>query len=174
MTDKIKNILNEQIREEMYSSNLYLAMAGRLEDWNLKGMSNWMHIQAKEEHNHALGFFYFLLDRDVEPVIPAIAAPDLSGIKKASDVFAAALKHEQHITACIGKIYELAKEEKDHALESFIKWYIDEQVEEEANAKEISGKLSLVGDAGSSLYLLDQELAARTFTEFIPGKTATA
>ena len=171
MTDKIKQILNEQIREEMYSSNLYLALAGRLEDWNLKGMSNWMHIQAKEEHNHALGFFYFLLNREVEPIIPAIAAADLSGIKKASDVFTAALKHEQHISACIHAIYEAAKAEKDYALESFIKWYIDEQVEEEANATEILGRLELIGDAGSSLYLLDQELASRSFVDLIPGRT---
>ncbi|MDD2680807.1 MAG: ferritin [Patescibacteria group bacterium] len=172
MTDKIKNILNEQIREEMYSSNLYLAMSGRFEALNLKGMANWMQIQAKEENNHALGFFYFLLNRSVEPVISALAQPDLKGLDKPADLFAAALKHEGHITACINSIYELAKEEKDYALESFIRWYIDEQVEEEANANEIVDKIKLIGSEGPALYMLDQELAARTFTEFIPGKTA--
>lgn len=172
MTDKIKNILNEQIREEMYSSNLYLALAGRLESWNLKGMANWMQIQAKEEHNHALGFFFFLLSRGQEPVLSAIAQPDLQGIDKPADVFAAALKHEQHITACINAIYEAAKEEKDYALESFIRWYIDEQVEEEANATEISDKLKMIGSEGPAVYMIDQELAARTFVDFIPGKTA--
>lgn len=172
MTDKIKEILNNQIKEEMYSANLYLALAGRLENWNLKGMANWMHIQAKEEHNHALGFFYFLLSRGEEPVMPALAQPDLSAIQDATAVFAAALQHEQHITACINAIYEAAKAEKDYALESFIRWYIDEQVEEEANATEIKDKLQLIGGTGPALYMMDQELGARTYTALIPGKTA--
>lgn len=172
MTDKIKDILNKQIQEEMYSSNLYLAMAGRLEALNLKGMANWMQIQAKEENNHAFGFFYFLLDRGEEPVISDLAKPNLEGMDKPEDIFVEALKHEEHITACINAIYELAKEEKDYALESFIRWYIDEQVEEEANASEIVDKIKLIGSHGQAVYMLDKELAARTFTEFIPGKTA--
>lgn len=171
MTEKIKKILNEQIAEEMYSSNLYLALAGRLEAQNLKGMANWMQIQAKEENNHALGFFFFLLDRGAEPVLSALAQPDLKGLDKPADIFAAALKHEEHITAKINAIYEVAKEEKDYALESFIKWYIDEQVEEEANANEISDKLKMFGTEGQAIYMLDRELSTRTFTEFIPGKT---
>lgn len=172
MTDKIKNILNEQIMEEMYSANLYLALAGRLESWNLKGMANWMHIQAKEENNHALGFFFFLLERGEEPTISALAQPDLSGVNDAAAVFAASLKHEKHVTARINSIYELAQAEKDYALESFIRWYIDEQVEEESSANEISEKIKLIGAQGPALYILDQELATRTYTEFIPGKSA--
>ncbi len=172
MNDKIINILNKQIQEEMYSANLYLAMAGRLEAWNLKGMANWMHIQAKEEHNHALGFFYFLLSRGIEPVISELAQPDLSKITTPVAVFDASHNHELHITKCIGEIYEAAREEKDYALESFIRWYIDEQVEEEANATELKDKLKLIGSEGPALYMLDQELAARVFVDFIPGKTA--
>ena len=172
MTDKIKAILNKQIQEEMYSSNLYLAMAGRLESWNLKGMANWMQIQAKEEHNHALGFFFFLLSRGVEPIMPMIAQPDLSQVTDVTAVFSASLIHEQHITKCISDIYEAAKEDKDYALESFIRWYIDEQVEEEANATENKDKLKLIGTEGPALYMLDQELAARVFVDFVPGKTA--
>jgi ferritin len=171
MTDKIKTILNAQIQEELYSANLYLALAGRLEAWNLKGMANWMHIQEQEERNHALGFFYFLLNRGEEPVLSAIAQPDLSAATDASAVFALSLNHEQHISACIHAIYEAAKEEKDYALESFIRWYIDEQVEEEANATEIKEKLKLIGGTGPSLYMLDQELGARAYVAFIPGKT---
>lgn len=172
MTEKIKNILNEQIMEEMYSANLYLALAGRLESWNLKGMANWMHIQAREENNHALGFFFFLLERGEEPIISALAQPNLSDINDAAAVFAAALKHEKHVTARINAIYELAQAEKDYALESFVRWYIDEQVEEESSANEISEKVKLIGTQGPALYMLDQELAARTYTEFIPGKSA--
>ncbi len=163
MTNKIKDILNKQINEEFYSSYLYLALAAFLEKQGLKGAANWMNIQAKEENDHALGFYRFLLDRNEEPVLEAIAKPDLSNIKNIKDVFNAGLKHEQHITACISNIHQLAKEEKDSALESFIKWYVDEQVEEEANAIEILDKLNLAGHEGSVIYMIDQELKARTY-----------
>lgn len=164
MTAKIKKILNEQIREEFYSSYLYLALAGYLDSKNLKGAANWMYIQAKEEVDHAMGFFRYLLDREEEPELQAIAQPKIGEIKNVEAVFAAGLKHERHISACISKIYEAARAEKDYTLESFIKWYIDEQMEEEVNAMDIIGKLKMVGSDKASLYLLDQELAARVYT----------
>jgi len=173
MTKKIKDILDKQIQEEFYSSYLYLALAARLESLNFKGMANWMQIQAKEENDHALGLFRFLIDRDEEPRLMVIAEAKVV-TKTPQQVFAAGLAHEKHITACISKIYELAKKEKDYALESFIKWYIDEQVEEEANASEIVAKLKLIGNNGSALYALDRELAARTYTPSSPYASKTA
>lgn len=163
MTDKIKDIINKQINEEFYSAYLYLAFAGFFEKKGLKGAANWMNIQAKEEIDHATGFFRFLTDRNEEPVLEAIAKPNLSGLKTIKDIFNASLKHEQHITERISNIHQLAKEEKDSALESFIKWYVDEQVEEEANAIEILDKLNLAGNEGSVIYMIDQELKARTY-----------
>jgi ferritin len=163
MTNKIKDIINKQINEEFYSAYLYLAFAAFLEKKGLKGAANWMNIQAKEENDHALGFFRFMLDRNEEPVLEPIAKPDLSGLKNVKDVFMAGLKHEQHITERISNIHQLAKEEKDSSLESFIKWYVDEQVEEEANAVEIIDKLNLSGLEGSIIYMIDQELKARTY-----------
>ncbi len=163
MTEKIRNIINKQINEEFYSAYLYLAFSGKLEKMGFKGAANWMKIQAQEENDHALGFFRFLLERNEEPKLTAIAEPDLSKLNTALDFFSAGLNHEHHITACIGDIYELAKAEKDHSLESFIKWYIDEQVEEEANATEIIDKLNLIGDNGAAIYMLDQELKTRLY-----------
>jgi len=163
MTKKIKDIIDQQIQEEFYSSYLYLALAARLESLNLKGAANWMYIQAKEENDHALGFFRFLVDRAQEPKLLAIAEPALDKVTDVASIFSVGLEHEKHITALIYKIYEAAREEKDYALESFIKWYIDEQVEEEANATEIIEKIKLLGGNGSALYLLDSELAARTY-----------
>ena len=42
-----------------------------------------------------------------------------------------------------------------------LRWFVDEQVEEEANAEAIVRKLEFVGDSNSSVYLLDKELGAR-------------
>jgi ferritin len=172
MTEKTKEIINNQINEEFYSAYLYLAFSAKLEKWGFKGAANWMKIQAQEENDHALGFFRFLLERGEEPELRAIAKPEEASLKNMLDMFSAGLAHEKHITACIGKIYELAREEKDYALESFTKWYIDEQVEEEANAIEIIDKLKLIGDNGSAVYMLDQELKARMYVPSGPYATA--
>ncbi|MFA5155701.1 MAG: ferritin [Patescibacteria group bacterium] len=163
MTVKTKQIVNKQIQAEFYSAYLYLALAARLESWNLKGMANWMHIQAKEEVDHALGFFRFLGERQEEPVLELIAKPEVSSLKDPLAVFAAGQKHEAYVTGLINKIYETAKTEKDHALESFIKWYVDEQVEEEANAAENVDTLKRIGKEGAALYMLDKEMAARAY-----------
>lgn len=164
MTDKVKNILNQQIMEELHSAYLYLALAARLESLNFKGLANWMTVQAKEEEDHAMGFFRFLLERGEEPVLLPIATPDISSVKTIADIFASGLKHEQHVTALINNIHEVALAEKDYALESFNRWYIDEQVEEEASAMEILEKVKLIGDNGPALYALDKELAMRAYT----------
>ncbi len=174
MTKKIQDIINKQIQAEFYSSYLYLALAARLETLGFKGVANWMEIQAKEENDHALGFFRFLIERNIEPRLLNIAEPKVNEIKSIKDAFIATLKHEQYITALIGQIYELAKAEKDHALESFIRWYIDEQVEEEANVQEILDKIKIVGNQGAALYMLDQNLASRVYTPSTPYPAATA
>lgn len=163
MNKKVKEILDKQIMAEFHSAYLYLALAARLESWNFKGLANWMTVQAKEEEDHAMGFFRFLQERGEEPNLLAIDSPDVSAIKTPADAFAAGLKHEQHVTALINNIYEVAQAEKDYALESFIRWYIDEQVEEEASATEMLEKVKLIGDHGPALYALDKELLGRAY-----------
>lgn len=163
MSDNTKKIVNTQIREELYSAYIYLALAGRLESLNFKGMANWMTVQAKEEMDHAMGFFRFLLERGIEPQLEAINQPDISSVKTPADAFLAALTHEQHISALIHQILETARAEKDYPLESFVKWYVDEQVEEEASATEALQKMKLAGTDGPSLLLLDSQMAARSY-----------
>ena len=163
MTANAKKIVNAQIKEELYSAYVYLALAARLEASNLKGMANWMQVQAKEEVDHAMGFYRFLLDRGVEPELEAINKPDISSINGPADSFALALRHEQHVTALISKILEAAREEGDYALESFVKWYIDEQVEEEASATEALEKIKLADGNGAALLMLDAQFASRSY-----------
>ncbi|MFA6995097.1 MAG: ferritin [Patescibacteria group bacterium] len=171
MTEKTKEIINQQIKEEFYSAYLYIALAARLESLNLKGAAAWMQVQAKEENDHALGFFRFLVQRSEEPKLLALAEPKIAELKNIGAIFSAGLEHEKHITALIYKIYEVAREEKDYALESFIRWYIDEQREEEANSVDIIEKIKMIGDNGSALYLLDQELSTRAYTPSSPYTT---
>lgn len=158
--DSIQNAINEQIVKEIYSSNLYLSMASYCADENLNGFAHWMRIQAQEELEHAMKFFDYLLDRGGRPVVGEIKAPKADW-SNALNVFEDALAHEKYVTSEINKIADLAIEERDHATTSFLKWFIDEQVEEEATTGEIVDRLKLIGDNSGGLFMLDNELKNR-------------
>ena len=162
MKKNVESAINKQIQAEFYSAYMYLAMAAYFDSSDLPGMANWMKIQAQEEITHGMKFYQFLVDRGATPVMEALQKPTATYASPLA-VFKAALKHEQLVTSLIHNLYELAVKEKDYAFQSFLKWYIDEQVEEEANATEMIDKIKLAGEKGPGLFMLDKELAARKF-----------
>lgn len=161
LSKKMEEALNGQLNKELYSSYLYLSMAAYFEDLNLTGMSQWMKLQADEEHVHSLKFYDFILKISGRVILGQIDKPQSTwdGPKEA---FADALAHEQFITKSINELTDLAIEEKDHSTNTFLHWFIDEQVEEEANASDIVQKFDLIADSKSGLYMLDRELGQRT------------
>ncbi|MBN1684090.1 MAG: ferritin [Gammaproteobacteria bacterium] len=160
---KMQKALNEQINKEIYSAYLYLAMSAYFEGQNLKGFANWMYIQAQEEMTHALKFYHFIIDRRGDVEMYSVDAPKKQW-KDAVEVFQAVLSHEQKVTASIHQLVHLALELKDYATESFLRWFVDEQVEEESSADEILQRVKLAQKEPSALFFLDNELAQRTFT----------
>ena len=160
---KIQDAFNEQLIAETYSAYLYWSMAGYFESRNLKGFSNWMICQAQEEMVHAMKFFRFVNDRGGRVALTAIEAPPAEWDSPLA-VFEAAYKHECKVSAMINALVDLALADKDHAANSFLQWFVTEQVEEEASADEVVQKLKLMADAPGGLFMLDQELATRIFT----------
>lgn len=160
LTEKIQDALNQQINEEYYSSYLYLSMAAWAESKNLKGFSNWFRIQTQEELGHAMKIFDYILDRGGEVVLKPVAGPETNWETPLA-AFEATLQHERHITGCINKLVDLAVSESDHATNAFLQWFVNEQVEEEANADEIVQQLTLMQNAPGGLFMLDRELAKR-------------
>lgn len=158
----LENALNEQITREIYSSVLYLSMAGFYTRANLSGFANWMNVQAKEEMDHALKFFNYLLDRGGEIQIGAMDAPPHSWDSPIA-AFEDAFKHEQFITENINNLADLAILEKDHATNNLIQWFITEQVEEEAQVDEIVNKLKMMEGFPGGLIMMDQELKQRVY-----------
>lgn len=152
--------LTQQINEEYYSSYIYQSMVAYFEDKHLDGCAHWMRLQAKEEHDHALKIFDYVISRGGRVVLAAIAAPP-SDWPNPLAAFEAALAHEKHMTANITKLADLAQGEKDHATNNLMQWYVTEQVEEEANVDDIVSKLKMVGTDGAGLYLIDRELKTR-------------
>lgn len=164
LNTKIQKAINDQINEELYSSYLYLAMAAHLSNIGLNGFANWMNIQVQEEMNHAKFFFDFVLERGGKIELDQIAKPK-SEWANITEIFKETVAHEKHISSRINDIATLALEEKDHATASFLRWFIDEQVEEEATAEDWLNKLKLTKAEGTALFFLDQEAAKRVFVQ---------
>jgi ferritin len=159
MKESIEEALNIQMNRELYSSYLYLAMAADFERKMLRGMAAWMRIQAKEELTHAMKFFDHIIERGGTVSLRQVDAPPKSWTT-AQQAFENAYAHEQKVTAWIHELMNLATKEKDYATASMLQWFVNEQVEEEANTSEIVAKLGMIGDRGPIL-LLDHHLGKR-------------
>jgi ferritin len=159
---KMQKAINQQINNEMYSAYLYLSMAAETKCMGLKGASNWFTVQAKEELGHATKFYDYLLDQGMSVELQAIEKPK-TGFKALLAMFEATLRHEQFITKCIHDLMTLAVGEKDYASQILLQWYVNEQIEEEANDNEIIGMLRMAGSSGGSLLMIDKQLGKREF-----------
>jgi ferritin len=164
LTDKVLEALNKQVNAELFSAYLYMAMSADFQAKNLAGFANWMRVQAQEEMTHAMKIYNYILDRGGRADLMPIDRPQAEW-KSPLNAFEEALGHEQEITAMINNLIELAKVEKDPATESMLRWFVDEQVEEEANADENVQKLKMIGDDTSATFILDQEMKQRTFVD---------
>lgn len=163
MDQKVYELINNQINKELYSGYLYLSFADYYEDEGLSGFANWYFVQAQEERDHALIMRKYLLDNDCKVTLAAIDAPDMTFTDHIEPI-KAALEHEKYVTSLINDIYAAAKEVNDFRTMKFLDWFIDEQLEEEVNATDMVTKMKLFGSDAKSLYELDQEYLARTYS----------
>ncbi len=156
----VQDAMNEQIKNELYSAYQYLSMAAYCESVNLPGFAHWMRAQSREEMEHAMKFYDFILDRSGRVVLQAIDQPVVE-FGSPLEVFEQVLEHEQKVTAMINELYGLAVRENDYASQTFLQWFVTEQVEEEKNAGDVVETLKMVGDTSEALFLLDRELGRR-------------
>lgn len=157
----IQEAINEQIMQELYAANLYLSMAMYFEYLNLSGCEHWMKKQWEEETGHARRLMDFLNDRSGRVYISGLEKPPVE-FKSVLDVFEKALKHEQHVTELINELYALSVKEKDYQTQTFLQWFLTEQVEEEASLEEIIDRIKIGGQKEAGLLLIDQELGKRS------------
>ncbi|MCL2522033.1 MAG: ferritin [Erysipelotrichales bacterium] len=169
LSKELTKILSEQVNAEYYSAYIYLAMSAWADSVSLKGCANWLFQQAQEEMAHGTNIYQYILERGATPSFAPIQAPS-ADFKNILEVFKEVLAHEQKVTKSINNIATLAMKEHDHACYQFIMWYVNEQVEEEASASDILGKLELIGDNKAMLLTLDNELATRVFVNPFPAK----
>jgi ferritin len=161
---EVLDAINEQINAETYSAYMYLSMAAYFEDMGLAGFANWMKVQYQEESAHALKFFNYLTERSGRITLKAVqqVPVEFDGIV---DVFEKTLTHEIHVTSLINNIVDVAIAAKDHASQSFLKWFVDEQVEEESNVEKILQTLKLINGQGDGIFMMDREMSQRVFVD---------
>ena len=163
MTKELHEAILDQITFEFYSSHVYLAMAAYCHRIDLDGFANFYKIQAEEERFHAMKFFNFLVEMDQDVTISNFDLPS-NHYEDIIDVFEDALAHEKTVTSRIYDLMDIAIKDGEHATRSFLQWYVDEQVEEEANFKGFLTKLKRAKNDVSMLYKMDDELATRIYT----------
>lgn len=160
ITKKITDSFNGQLKEEYYASYLYLSMAAYFEDQNLPGFAGWMKAQSTEELKHAMKFYKHIVERNGRVILAQIDKPK-SEWSSPAEAFEDAYKHEQKVTSLIHDLVKLARDEKDYAAEVFLHWFVNEQVEEEEQTRNILDTLKSVGDSKQALIMLDRELGKR-------------
>ena len=157
LSPQVSKALNKQIEVEGFSSQYYLAMASWAETQGLNGVSAFLYHHADEERMHMLKLIKFVNERGGHGLVSALKQPPVT-FKSVKAVFEEILKHEIKVTAEINSLVDATLKEKDYTTHNFLQWYVSEQIEEEALARQIVDKLKLIGDDKSGLYFFDRDL----------------
>ena len=163
LSERMQSAINAQINAELWSAYLYLSMSMDAANKGMKGIANWFAIQFKEEQDHAQIFINYINSQGGRVLLAPIAAVDTEWNSPLA-MFEQTLIHEQKVTSLINNLYNLAIEEKDHATKNMLDWFIDEQVEEEESARDIIDQMRMVEGNKFGLYMIDKEMATRTYT----------
>lgn len=163
LSKNLETEINKQINRELYSAYLYLSMSAHFYADDLDGFGNWFRIQAQEERDHAMKFFDFVIDKGGNVELDAIEKPNTK-FNSIKEIFELTLSHEESVTKYINGLMDLAIKENDHSVKSFLNWYVDEQVEEEATASKLLNQVKRIGDNPNAIIMMDKELASRQYT----------
>lgn len=167
LSKKLHEAINAQINAELWSAYLYLAMSMDAEAKGLKGVANWFYVQYLEEQDHARIFMNYLNSRDAKvTLLPIEAVP--TAWDSVLSMFTQTLEHEKKVTSLINNLAAIANDDRDFASINRLVWFIDEQVEEEESAREMIAAVEAVEGNKYGMYMLDKELATRTYTQPSP------
>jgi len=163
LNESLSKALNDQLNFELYSSHVYLAIAAYCSGESLDGFANFFIVQAEEEKFHAMKIYKYLNDRGQRVTLSGMDVPN-NEYKSILDSFEHAYEHEKEVTKRIYHLSDLALNDREHATIQFLKWFIDEQVEEESMFDSIINKLKRIDTDSNAFFMLDAEFAQRTFT----------
>ncbi|MCL2682848.1 MAG: ferritin [Bacteroidales bacterium] len=157
---KLESALNKQVNAELWSAYLYLSMSYDMDDKGYEGIASWFALQAKEEFEHASRFMKFIGETGGKVMLMPIETVKQEW-KTPQHAFEDTLKHEKVVTRKIYALMDMAIELKNYPTQSMLKWFVDEQVEEEDTASKILEKLKKIESSPAGLYALDKQLGKR-------------
>ncbi len=166
LSQRIEESLNDQIRIEAESSQVYLSMAIWAEIQGLEGIAQFMYRQSDEERAHMLKLVKYVNERGGHAQITDLKAPKTK-FGTFQEMFDELYKHECFVSNSINELVHITLHEKDYATHNFLQWYVAEQVEEEAQAKTILDKINLIGEDRGGLYLFDRDIQQLSVTSSI-------
>ena len=171
LSERMQTVLNNQIRIEAESSQIYLAMASWAEIQGLEGVSEFMYAQSDEERMHMLKLFKYINERGGHSIFSKLNAPDVE-FGSIKEMFETLFNHEIFVSQSINELVHISLEEKDYATHNFLQWYVAEQIEEEAQARTILDKINLIGDDKGGLYLFDNDIKQLAVVSSVAPPTA--
>lgn len=154
---RIEEALNKQVTIEAESSQVYLAMASWAEVQGLEGVAMFMYAHSDEEREHMLKLIKFINERGGHAQVSTLSAPPTE-FGSFKEMFEQLFQHEVKVSASINDLVDVTLQEKDYATHNFLQWYVAEQIEEEALARNILDKINLIGDDKGGLYLFDNDV----------------
>jgi ferritin len=161
IAQSIEDAMNDQLNFELRSAYNYLAMSAYCEAESLPGFAHWLRTQSREEVEHAMKFYTFIVDRGGRVKLQDLGTP-AEDFKSLLEIFEQSLDNERAVTRAINELYTLTTKEQDYASQAFLNWFVTEQVEEEKTVEAIIDDLQRVGSSGEGLYLIDKDLGGRT------------
>jgi len=170
LSKSIEKALNNQIKIEAESSQIYLAMACWAEVKGLEGIAGFMYKQSQEERDHMLKLVKFVNERGGHAQISQLSAPNVT-FKSFKEMFEELFKHEVFVSDSINELVHISLQAKDYATHNFLQWYVAEQIEEEAMARTILDKIRLIGDDKGGLYLFDRDIQNLTISSAATNNT---
>ena len=158
--EPVLRALNVQANHEFVSAYMYLNISYDMKQLGLRGFAHWLRVQCEEERMHAFKILSYIEDRDGQVELMTVPFYE----KKFDcplEAAKAVLAHEQAITIGINKLYALARRENDYATETFLQWFVTEQVEEEMNARDLVDKFTCANQNPGAVHQIDSALGSR-------------
>lgn len=147
---ELAKAFNEQIGHEFGASMQYVSIGAHFEQRQLKLLAKLFFDQAEEERQHAMKFVKYVLDTKGDLKVPAIPAPKPS-FATAEEAVQAALNWEKEVTSQITALMDLAIKQNDYLAQSFLQWFVDEQLEEVVKMDRV---LSIIKQSGERNLLM--------------------
>lgn len=147
ISEKLTKAMNDQVGSELGASNQYVNIAAYFDSEDLPELAAFFYRQADEEHTHAMKFVHYIVQAGGNVAVPAVEEP-LSTLESAEHAAKRSLEWELEVTKQINNLMSLAVDEKDYIAQGFLRWFVNEQLEEVSTMDQLLSVIRRAGEGG--------------------------